>query len=79
MADVRRQTAAESRIAVLLCEGMAAVDIAVATGIKVSTVNTLNTLIQRDYRKLGISRQAELMRQVFLLEEVSTFRPFHPL
>ena len=31
------------------------------------------------YDRVGISRQAELMRLVFSLEEVSTFRPFHSL
>ena len=55
VADVLGLTAAESRIAVMLSEGMSAPDIATTTGRRASTVNTL---IQRAYRKLGISRQA---------------------
>ena len=72
VADVLGLTAAESRVAVMLCEGMAAADIAMATGRQTSTVNTL---IHRAYRKLGISRQAELARLVLSLEEASMFRP----
>ena len=72
VADVLRLTAAESRVAVMLCEGMTALDIAAATGRQASTVNTL---IQRAYRKLGIARQAELALLVLPLAYTSTFRP----
>ena len=72
VADVLGLTAAESQVAVMLSEGMSASDIAMKTGRQASTVNTL---IQRAYRKLGISRQTELMRLVFSLADASTFRP----
>ena len=71
VADVLGLTAAESQVAVMLCDGMAAADIAASTGRQASTVNTL---IHRAYRKLGISRQAELMRLVLSLEEAAAFR-----
>ena len=70
VADVLRLTAAESQVAVMLCEGMSASDIATTTG---RQVNTVNTLIQRAYRKLGISRQAELMQLVLPLADAPTF------
>ena len=64
-------TAAESHVVVMLFDGMAAADIAMATGRQVSTVNTL---IQRTYRKLGIARQAELTQLVLSLSDMPTFR-----
>ena len=72
VADVLGLTAAESQVAVMLCEGMTALDIATATGRRMSTVNTL---IQRAYRKLGISRQAEMAWLILPLSDTSTFRP----
>ena len=72
VADVLGLTAAESQVAVLLSEGLTSAEIAMATGRKASTVNTL---IQRIYRKLGISRQTELVRLVLWLADSSTFRP----
>ena len=72
VADVLGLTTAESQVAVMLSEGMAAPDIATTTGRRTSTVNTL---IQRAYRKLGVSRQTELTRLVFSLADTSTFRP----
>ena len=71
VADVLGLSAAESQVAVMLCEGMNTPDIAMTTGRQPSTVNTL---IQRAYRKLGITRQAELVRLVLSLEEASRFR-----
>ena len=71
VSDVLGLTAAESQVAVLMCEGMATSDIATATGRQPSTVNTL---IQRAYRKLGITRQTELMRLVLSLADASAFR-----
>ena len=59
---------AESQVAVMLAEGMTTADIAEATGRKPSTVRVLK---RRAYRKLGISRQAELVRQVLSLPDVS--------
>ena len=72
VADVLGLTAAESHVAVLLCEGMTAPDIATRTGRRASTVNTL---IQRTYRKLGIYRQSDLVRLVLSLADAFTFRP----
>lgn len=72
VADVLGLTAAESRVVVMLCGGMTALDIATATGRQASTVNTL---IQRAYRKLGIARQAELALLVLPLADASTFQP----
>ena len=72
VADLLGLTAAESQVAVMLSEGMTASDIAMATGRQASTVNTL---IQRAYRKLGITRQTELMRLVLSLSDAPTFRP----
>ena len=71
VADVLGLTAAQSEVAVMLCEGMTAPDIATTTGRQASTVNTL---IQRMYRKLGISRQAELVRLVLSLADAPRFR-----
>ena len=71
VANLLGLTAAESQVAVMLSEGMTASDIAMATGRRTSTVNTL---IQRAYRKLGITRQAELMRLVLSLSGAPTFR-----
>ena len=70
VAAVLGLTAAESQVAVMLCEGMNAADVAMATGRRTSTINTL---IHRAYRKLGISRRAELVRLLLSLEESSTF------
>ena len=70
--DILGLTAAESQVAVMMSEGMTAPDIAMTTGRQASTVNTL---IQRAYRKLGISRQTELVRLVLSLADSSTFRP----
>ena len=71
VSDVLGLTAAESRVAVMLSEGMSAPDIAVTTGRQPSTVNTL---IQRTYRKLGISRQTELARLVLSLADAPSYR-----
>lgn len=72
VADVLGLTAAESQVAVMLSEGLTTPDIAATMGRQASTVNTL---IQRAYRKLGISRQAELVRLVLSLADASPFRP----
>ena len=61
-------SAAESQVAVMLAQGSTAGEIAEATGRKTSTVMVLK---RRAYRKLGISRQAELVRQVLSLPDVS--------
>ena len=71
VADVLGLTAAESQVAVMLTEGMTAAEIAMVTSRKPSTVNTL---VQRTYRKLGISRQTELVRLVLWLADSSTVR-----
>ena len=61
-------SAAESQVAVMLAQGRTAGEIAKATGRKTNTVMVLR---RRAYRKLGISRQAELVRQVLSLPDVS--------
>ena len=71
VANVLGLTAAESRVAVMVCEGMTASDIATATGRQATTVKTL---IYRTYKKLGISRQAELARLVLSLADASASR-----
>ena len=64
-------SAAESQVAVMLAQGRTAGDIAEATGRQTSTVKVL---MRRAYRKLGISRQAELVRRVLSLPDVSSRR-----
>ena len=59
-------SAAESQVAVMLSEGKTPRDIAEATGRREGTVKVL---IRRAYRKLGISRQTDLMRLVLSLPE----------
>ena len=59
-------SAAESQVAVLLSAGKSPRDIAEATGRREGTVKVL---IRRAYRKLGISRQTDLMRLVLSLPE----------
>ena len=71
VAELLGLTTAESQVAVLLSEGMTARDIATTTNRQASTIYTL---IKRAYRKLGISRQAELVRLVLSLADVSAFR-----
>ena len=71
VAKVLCLTKAESQVAVMLSEGMTARDIAMDTGRQTSTIYTL---IKRAYRKLGISRQAELVRLILSLADVSAFR-----
>ena len=71
VAELLGLTTAESQVAVLLSEGMTARDIATATNRQASTIYTL---IKRAYRKLGISRQAELVRLVLSLADASAFR-----
>ena len=61
-------SAAESEVAVMLAQDRTTVDIAQATGRQASTVKVLT---RRAYRKLGISRRAELVRQVLSLADVS--------
>ena len=72
VADALGLTTAESQVAVMLSEGLSASDIAAASGRQASTVNTL---IQRAYRKLGISRKTDLVRLVLSLADASTFQP----
>ena len=60
-------TRAESEVAVLLAEGRGIRDIALAKGCQESTVRWF---LKRMYRKLGISRQADLVRLVLSLLEL---------
>ena len=71
VAKVLGLTTAESQVAVMLSEGMTAGDIAMNTGRQTSTIYTL---IKRAYRRLGISRQAELVRLILSLADASAFR-----
>ena len=71
VAELLGLTAAESEVAVMLSEGMTAQDIAMTTGRQASTIYTL---IERAYRKLGVSRQGELVRLILSLADASAFR-----
>ena len=62
---------AESQVAIMLAEGRTPRDIAVATGRRETTVKVL---LRRAYRKLGISRQVDLVRLVLSLPDVSPRR-----
>ena len=61
-------TPSESRVAVSLAEGASVRDIAAATGRQESSIRWH---IKRIYRKLGISRQADLVRLVLSIAEFS--------
>ena len=61
-------TPSESRVAVSLAEGSSVRDIAAATGRQESSIRWH---VKRIYRKLGISRQAELVRLVLSIAEFS--------
>ena len=61
-------TPSESRVAVSLAEGSSVRDIAAATGRQESSIRWH---VKRMYRKLGISRQADLVRLVLSITEVS--------
>ena len=67
VAAVLGLSAAESQVAVMLAEGRTPRDIAAATGRRETTVKVL---LRRAYRKLGISRQVELVRLVLSLTDV---------
>ena len=71
VAEALDLTTAESQVAVLLSEGMTARDIAMTTNRQASTIYTL---IKRAYRRLGISRQAELVRLILSLADASAYR-----
>ena len=71
VAETLGLTAAESQVAVMLSEGMTARDIAMTTNRQASTIYTL---IKRAYRRLGISRQAELVRLILSLADASAYR-----
>ena len=62
---------AESQVAVMLAEGRTLRDIADATGRRQGTVKVL---LRRAYKKLGISRQVDLVRLVLSLPDVSPRR-----
>lgn len=71
VAAVLGLSAAESQVAVMLAEGRTPRDIAAATGRRETTVKVL---LRRAYRKLGISRQVDLVRLVLSLPDVSPRR-----
>ena len=72
VAEVLGLTPAESQVAVMLSEGRTVRDIAMATGRQEGTVHEL---LKRAYKKLGISRQVDLVRLVLPLADVSALRP----
>ena len=72
VAEVLGLTPAESQVAVMLSEGRTVRDIAMATGRREGTVYIL---LKRAYKKLGISRQVDLVRLVRPLADVSALRP----
>jgi len=59
-------TPGESRVAAMLAQGKTAGEIALATGRQKSAVYWL---LRQTYRKLGISRQVDLVRMVLSLAE----------
>ena len=61
-----RSHAGESRVAAMLAQGKTAGEIALATGRQKSAVYWL---LRQTYRKLGISRQVDLVRMVLSLAE----------
>lgn len=71
VAAVLGLSAAESQVAIMLAEGRTPHEIAVATGRRHTTVKVL---LRRAYRKLGISRQVDLVRLVLSLPDVSPRR-----
>ena len=71
VAEALGLTAAESQVAVMLSGGMTARDIAMTTNRQASTIYTL---IKRAYRRLGISRQAELVRLILSMADASAYR-----
>ena len=71
VAEALGLTAAESQVAVMLSEGRTVRDIAMATGRQEGTVHEL---LKRAYKKLGISRQVDLVRLVLPLADVSASR-----
>ena len=68
VAEVLGLTASESEVAVMLSEGRTPHAIAEATGRRVGTVYIL---VKRAYRKLGVSRQADLVRKLLQLSDVT--------
>ena len=71
MREVLGLTAAESEVAVMLSLGRSVRDIAVTTGRKPGTVHDL---IKRANKRLGISRQVDLVRLVLQLADLSAPR-----
>ena len=71
VAETLGLTPAQSQVAVMLAEGKTVRDIAVTTGRKESTVRWL---LNRVYDRQGISRQADLVRLVLSLTELSGSR-----
>ena len=67
--EVLGLTAAESEVAVMLSLGRRVRDIAVTTGRKPGTVHDL---IKRANKRLGISRQVDLVRRVLQLADLSS-------
>ena len=68
VAEAFRLTAAETEVAVMLSEGRTPRAIADLTDRQIGTVYNL---IKLAYRKLGVSRQADLVRLLFQLSDIS--------
>ena len=71
VAEVLSLSAAESEVAVMLAEGRTPREIAAATERREGTVKVL---IRRAYRKLGVSRQVDMVRLVLSLRDMSPRR-----
>ena len=71
VAEVFGLTAAETEVAVMLSEGRTPQAIATLTGRR---INTVYNLVRLAYRKLGVSRQADLVRLLWPLSDVSGHR-----
>ena len=65
-------TGMESRVAVLLAEGMSVREVAAATGRKESTIRSH---VKHMFARHGLSRQADLMRLVLSLAGAPESRP----
>ena len=71
VAEILGLSPAESQVAVMLAEGQTIGDVAAATN---RQVNTVKVLTRPAYRKLGISRQVDLVRLGLSLPDVSSPR-----
>ena len=67
VAAVLGLTPAQSQVAALLAEGLSVCEVAAATG---RQANAVYWLLKQIYKKLGVSRQADLVRLVLSAAEL---------